>query len=253
MRNVFDVYRAVHEQGFMPIFVEDHFDSRKLLEGCVLAGFKCIEYTLRRRDAHIMIPWIKKNYPDLILLVGSTLDNERIVAHARRQHPQIMTIAQIAELGVDGFVSMIGWSEESIRRYSETHLIIPTAMTVNEAFEQTGYGAQFVKLLGPDVNFVKRCRADAAFGYCPIMITGGMTCQHIPVAIEAGAMLVGAGFDLTLKGHNKEVDPRTIASTLKEYQTIVKSVRAACYPQLAANSDSSNEIWLNSLPHYHPF
>jgi 2-keto-3-deoxy-6-phosphogluconate aldolase len=164
-----------------------------------------------------------------------------------------MTIAQLAELGVDGFVSMIGWSEQSIRRYSATHLIIPTAMTVNEAFEQTGYGAHFIKLLGPDVSFVRRCRADAAFGYCPIMITGGMTCQQIPVAVEAGAVLIGAGFDLTLKGHDKEVGPEAIASVLTEYQATVIHARAARYPQLAVNINSSNEIWLNSLPHYHPF
>jgi 2-keto-3-deoxy-6-phosphogluconate aldolase len=253
MRNVFDVYRAVHSQGFVPIFVEDQFDSHRLLEGCLLAGFKCVEYTLRRRDAHLMIPWIRKNYPDVILLAGSTLDNERIVAHVRRQHPQMLTIAQLADLGVDGFVSMIGWSEQSIRRYSAVHLVIPTAMTVNEAFEQVGYGAHFIKLLGPDVSFVKRCRADAAFGYCPIMVTGGMTCQQIPAAIEAGAVLVGAGFDLTLKGHTKDVDPKTIASVLKEYQAVVKKARTACYPQLAANSDSNKELWLDSLPHYHPF
>jgi 2-keto-3-deoxy-6-phosphogluconate aldolase len=253
MQNVFDVYRAVHNQSFMPIFVEDQFDSHKLLEGCLLAGFKCVEYTLRRRDAHQMIPWIRKNYPDLILLAGSTLDNERIVTHVRKQNPQMLTIAQLAELGVNGFVSMIGWSEQSIRKYSATHLIIPTAMTVNEAFEQTGYGAQFIKLLGPDISFVKRCRADAAFGYCPIMVTGGMTCQQTPVTIEAGAVLVGAGFDLILKGRDKEIGPKEIASVLMEYQAVTKKARATQYPQLAANADSSKELWLNSLPHYHPF
>jgi hypothetical protein len=42
------------------------------------------------------------------LLVGSTLDSERIVRRMKRRHPQLMTVQEAADLGVDGFVSMMG-------------------------------------------------------------------------------------------------------------------------------------------------
>jgi len=56
MSRLFDAYRAFHEQGFIPIFTEDGFDSRMLIDACVAAGLKGIEYTLRKRDADTMIP-----------------------------------------------------------------------------------------------------------------------------------------------------------------------------------------------------
>jgi 2-keto-3-deoxy-6-phosphogluconate aldolase len=59
---LFDVYRAVHTQGFLPIFVKDDFQTRTLVEGCVEAGMKVIEYTLRREDAREAIPWIQETW-----------------------------------------------------------------------------------------------------------------------------------------------------------------------------------------------
>ena len=41
----FQAYRAFHEQGFIPIFVHDHFDSKVLIEASVAAGCTGIEYT----------------------------------------------------------------------------------------------------------------------------------------------------------------------------------------------------------------
>ena len=92
---LFDVYRSVHEQAFMPIFVQDDFDSKKLVDACVEAGCKCIEYTLRRKDADKMIPWVLEKYPDLHLIVGSTIDDEKITRKMREKHPQLLTIEKL--------------------------------------------------------------------------------------------------------------------------------------------------------------
>ena len=44
---LFATYRAVHEQGFLPIFTGlSANDPRVLVEGCVAAGCRVIEYTL---------------------------------------------------------------------------------------------------------------------------------------------------------------------------------------------------------------
>ena len=253
MSRLLETYRAVHEQGFVPIFVQDNFDSKALIEGCLKAGCKCIEYTLRRSDAHEMIPWIRKNYPDLYLLVGSTVDNDRIINQMKRKHPQLMTLAQIAELDVDGFVSMLGWSSESIEKYCSDFVIAPTAMTVSEALAQITAGAHFNKLAGTDLGLAKRMRGDAAFDYCPIMITGGMTLERIPEGVQAGGSLIGAGFDLILSGREADISSDEIAKTLKVYIETTQQAKVKTWPELSGISKADDKTWLDVLPHYHPF
>jgi 2-keto-3-deoxy-6-phosphogluconate aldolase len=252
LSRLFDAYRAFHEQGFIPIFVHDDLDSKMLVDACIEAGARGIEYTLRRRDANEMIPWIRENYPNLYLLAGSTMDNEGIVGRVKRRHPQALTVAELDAMDVDGFVSMMAYSEQSIRKYAPTRLLMPCAMTSNEAFFQIGAGAHFAKLIGPDVEMVKRCRAVPTYDYCPIMITGGMTTQRIPEAVTAGAVLIGSGFDLMLKGERNPTRA-TIVQRLREFIEVTAEARAKQWPEMAAAMGGDAQAWLDSLPHIHPF
>lgn len=253
-QRVRQAYRAFHEQAFIPIFCQDEYDSKAQVEACVAAGCRGIEYTLRKPDAREMIPWIRRNYPDLYLLVGSTLDSEKIVRHMRAKHPQLMTVAEIADLDVDGFVSMINWREESIRTYAPTHLVCPTAMTVGEALNMVDWGAHFIKLLGTDIGFVKRCRGAAAFDYMPVFVTGGQTAEAIPATFAAGAVMVASGFDLTMRGiPAAEATVTRIAGVVREYLDVSRRARAAAWPQLAAADGRPDQEWFDALPHWHPF
>jgi len=253
MSRIFEAYRAIHQQGFMPIFVNNGFDSRMLVEACIEAGCKGIEYTLRRNDAHKMIPWIREHYPNLYLLVGSTLDDEPIVRRMRAIHPQLLTLSEIAEYDVDGFVSMLGYSLETIRRYFNNHIVIPTAMTVTEALQQVGAGAHFTKLSGSDLDFVRRVRNDATFGFCPVFVTGGMTLKRIPEAISAGAVMVAAGFDLLLEDKPENISRAEVAKIIKEYLEATRISRKKQWPEMFEASGVDKQTWLDSLPHYHPF
>jgi 2-keto-3-deoxy-6-phosphogluconate aldolase len=253
MTRLYDAYRAVHDQCFMPIFVKGDEDSRMLVDACLEAGCTGIEYTLRREDAAEMIPWIRKTYPDLFLLVGSVIDNDVIIAKQRRKNPQLRTLAEVADMGVDGFVSMLNWSEASIRKYAPTHLVMPTCMTVGEALFQIGAGAHFAKMLGSDMDFVKRARGAAAFDYCPIIVTGGMDIERIPLGVEAGAMLFASGFDLTLKDCADPADQSAVAATVRNYIDVAQKARAAKWPELAAVEGADKKVWLDALPHYHVF
>ena len=253
MRKLLEIYRAVHEQAFIPIFVDDDFDSRLLLDACVAAGTRCIEYTLRRRDANQMIPWIRENYPDLILLVGSTIDDDSIIAKQRRHHPQLVTISELDAMDVHGFVSMLGWHEENIREFSQRRIIVPTAMTSNEAFFQVGAGAHFVKLLGNDMDLVRLCRAAPTFEYCPIFVTGGVTENRISEVITAGAVLTASGFDVILKGQSENVTAPRISAILERYIAAAKKAREEYWPQLQQVGGAADQAWLDALPHYHPF
>jgi 2-keto-3-deoxy-6-phosphogluconate aldolase len=252
MNRLFQAYRAVHEQGFLPIFVEDDFDSMALLEGCIKAGMTAIEYTLRRRDADRMIPWIRRHHPDLYLLVGSTVDDEKIVARQKRRFPQLLTVAELDAMGVDGFVSMLGWTRESIERYSSTRILMPFAGTRNEAFYQVAW-AHFAKMFGKALDVVKECRMSAAFDFCPIIVTGGMTPDRIPDAMQVGAVMVATGFDLTLKGEDARVSSRKVADVMRRYLEATRLARERSWPQLAAAADADDRTWLDALPHYHPF
>ena len=253
MGRLFDAYRAAHEQGFVPIFVQDDFDSGVLLEACLASGVKVIEYTLRRSDAAEMIPWIRKTYPDLYVLVGSTLDSDRIVRKMRRRHPQLMTLQQLADAGVDGFVSMLGWSLESIRKYSPTHVVIPSANTATQAFVQTGAGAHFTKLSGTHLDLVRQCRMPPTFEFCPIFVTGGVTTERMRDAMGAGAILLASGFDVILKGRPSDIGVKEIAEALSEYVETAQQAREAVWPEVAAAVGADRQTWLDSLPHYHPF
>ena len=251
--HLLDIYRAVHEQVFLPIFVQDHFDTKTLVEACVQAGCKCIEYTLRRADADEMIPWIVQNYPDLHVFVGSTIDNNKIVNKLKEKHKQLLTIAELDKMGAHGFVSMMGWSLESITKYSSRCIIIPAAMTMTEALQQTGAGAHFIKMLGTDLDFAKRCRAAPTFDFCPIMITGGMTLERMKDGFAAGAMIIGSGFDLILKDQPNDISCSDISAKLKAYVDTAKATRSQIYPQLADTQNLTTDQWLKVLPHYHCF
>ncbi len=253
MGRLFEAYRAIHEQGFVPIFVQDDFDSRDLLEACLVSGVKVIEYTLRRPDASEMIPWIRKTHPDLYLMVGSTLDSDRIVGGMRRRHPQLMTLQQLVDTGVDGFVSMLGWSSESIRKYASTHVVIPSANTATQAFVQTDAGAHFTKLSGANLDLVRQCRMPPTFEFCPIFVTGGVTTARMRDAMEAGGIVLASGFDVVLKGRSAEIGVKEIAEALSEYVAAAQQARREVWPEVAAAVGADRQIWLDSLPHYHPF
>jgi 2-keto-3-deoxy-6-phosphogluconate aldolase len=246
-------YRTIHQQGFLPIFTEDGFDSRRLVEACALAGCKAIEYTLRRRDARVMIPWIRDNDPELSILVGSTLEGTSIVERARLNYPQLLTLDELDSIGVNGFVSMVGLRPETIKRYSSSHVIIAPASTILEAFCAVEAGAHFVKLVGPELNLVRRCRVDAAFDFCPILVTGGMNLERIPEAVEAGTVLIGSGFDVILKEAPHNVSTRHVAELLRRYVETTCQARYRKWPKLAQARDSDFATWLLTLPHHHPF
>ena len=252
MARLIDAYRATHEQGFLPIFTDDEFDSGMLVEACIEAGCRVIEYTLRRPDAHTMIPKVLEAHPDLFILVGSTLDDETIVRKMRPRHPQLMTIPELAKLDVDGFVSMLGYRLDTIRRYAKSHILAVSAMTVTEALQQVGAGAHFIKMGGSDLGLVRRVRNDAAFDFCPVLVTGGMSAENIPAAVDAGAVLVGAGFDLILKGKSADISRQEVAAEIRKCLSAAQESRKVRWP-LLAGSDVEERNWLDSLPHYHPF
>lgn len=246
-------YRRVHEQGFMPIFVEDGRDARIEVESCVAAGMKAIEFTLRRSDSRELIPWIRKNYPDLTLLIGSNIPDEKILKNRRNTYPQLMTLEEVVDLDVHGLISLLPWPPELIEKYSKTHLVFPCAATHSEAFMQIRAGAHMAKVIGPGMDVIKLCHLGASFEYCPIFVTGGQTLEIIPQSLAAGAICVAAGFDATLKDMGTDIKVDEVSDRMREYLEITHKARTEIYPTYTANINANDKQWLKSLPHYHPF
>ena len=234
----------------MPIFVKDEFDTETLLAGCELAGVSVIEYTLRRPDAHKVIPTLKTRYPERVIYVGSTLDSDEIAEQMREKHPQLMTIGALAPY-VDGFVSMLPYSNETLEKYRATHLMIPTAETSGEALRQMSHGATVIKVCGPDFSFSKKLHAAPTFNYCPTFLTGGVNSERMEEAYSAGNILTAAGFDLILKGEDRAtLTPEKVAEKLSVYLAAAKEAREKAMPWTKNSEKLSNEEFFAVFPHY---
>ena len=249
-KQLFANYRKMIEQAWIPIFVKDDLNTDVLLEGCALAGLSVIEYTLRREDAAQVVTTLKKHYPETVILMGSTIDSDKIVQERKRIYPQLMTMDELAPY-VDGFVSMLPYSNETLEKFSKTHLCIPAAETSGEALRQVKAGAAVIKVLGPDMSLAKRLHALPTFNYCPTYITGGISAERMEEAFAAGNILTAAGFDVVLKGVAPEdVTPELVAQKLKLFVDAAKAARAKACPKLQNTQDFSDEEFRNCLPNY---
>jgi 2-keto-3-deoxy-6-phosphogluconate aldolase len=186
-------------------------------------------------------------------LVGSTIGDAEIVQRARRRHPQLLTLDELSAVGVDGFVTMVGFSEECIRRFSPNHLVIPASMTLREAIEQSAAGAHFTKLLGPDLSLTRLCTSSGAYGFSPVFLTGGMTPERLPDAFAAGVTVTGAGFETFLSGQSAKLNPKEAGAVLRRCVEIARRAQKQKWPGPANLENADMQAWLDGLPHNHPW
>ena len=248
--NLFYSYRKLIEQAWIPIFVDDEFDTEILLEGCRLAKLDVIEYTLRRKDADKVVTSLKARFPKAVILMGSTIDSDEIVSERKEHFTQLMTLSELAP-HVDGFVSMLPFSDETLQKYRNTHLCIPTAESGGEALRQIKSGAAIIKVLGPDFSLAKRLHALPTFNYCPTYITGGITTERMEDAFAAGNILCATGFDVLLKGiAPSELTAEIVAERLCAFKDAAKDARDRIHPSLKDTAQLSDEEFRKALPNY---
>lgn len=246
-----NIYKSVYRQGFIPIIVADDYNIEHEVEACVKAGLNVIEYTQRRADIATIIPKIKKQYPELIIIVGSMIDSEKLIISQQKNYQHLKTMAQWSALGVDGFVSMLNFCPETIAKYKNTHLLIPAVYNPNEALSSIDSGAHFVKVVG-DWNLLKQLNSAPLFKFVPVAITGGIKLELIDEAVKNGANLIMAGFDLMLKNsENPSVNDMT--KILRDYSKQVRYAREKYHPELAELDTLEDwQDWNRVLPHFCP-
>ena len=258
MKTLAERYCIVHRQGFMPIFVSDSFDAVRLAEAAVAAGAAAVEITCRRKNVADEIRRVRKALPDLIIVVGSVVDDGPMLDFLRRRRPDMPSIAELASLGIDGVVSMMPLSLKTVAEYSATHIVIPGVETLTEAVQAVEAGAHFAKLFstGPlgEHKRVATATCAATHGLPPIFVTGGVTLEKIEPYVAAGAAMLGSGWDMLLGEHYAQMqskpDTAALTAALRRFLDEMAAARAK---HLTMPTGGTQEEYLRAIPHYHPF
>jgi 2-keto-3-deoxy-6-phosphogluconate aldolase len=193
---------AIVRQGFVPIFVHDARDPRRLAAAAVAAGCRVLEYSCRRPDAREMIPWIKREFPGVRVLAATLVDSPRVALHLQRTQPGFLTVDEAVDLGADGLVSFLAFRESTYARHAGGQVMVAGAGSPNEALAQLELGADLVKVTvgtpsGRDLVMKSRV---PTHGCIPYFISGGLRSDALEPYLEAGVVATAAGFDLLLGG-----------------------------------------------------
>jgi 2-keto-3-deoxy-6-phosphogluconate aldolase len=252
-----ETYVKILKQGWIPIFVRDAFDALKLAEICVRAEIDVIEVTCRRPDVVAEIKEIKSRYPQLKILVGSTVDNDQIVNHIRNFNKNMPTIKELSCLGVDGFVAQLPFMKETIEEYGRDFILIPGVETLKEAYEALQWGAHFTKFCSVEPARIKQINSDATHRIFPIFVTGGVTREKIPQYVEAGVSVLGGGWDIMLQDIYKQMqivpDDKKILDAIMAYKKAFSNACMEHIPDYAANKEPDTEEYLKRFKYFHPF
>ncbi|MBL9214152.1 MAG: 6-phosphogluconolactonase [Opitutaceae bacterium] len=249
---------AIVRQGFVPIFVNDSLDSRHLVEAAVQAGCGAIEYTCRRPDARRMIPWIKREFPQLVVMAATLMDGPNVEAYLQKNREGFLTTDEAVDLGADALVSFMRFRPATYAKYGRRCVMIPGVATQNEALDQMDLGADLIKSavhIQSGIDFVTK--TSVATHHCiPFFIAGGVNPTNLAGFIQAGVAVGAAGFDVLLGGAKpaaSEVTGLARAAIARMLET-VREARARHQPALAeaiARGDSNllaHGRWFNRGP-----
>ena len=231
LKNVKDKLAAIIRCGFLPILVDDTIDPFFLTMLCQEVSIPVIECSLRRKDSMKILPKLKQNFPQLIVLAGSTIDNDRIVSLLKRRR-NFPSLNELYHLNIDGIVSLLHFQKKTYTKYQEKWIFIPGAEVVSQAFQQLSWGAHLIKFVNTE-GFEALKRIEALQGpthqILPIMVTGGMTPEKISPYIKSGVLVIAAGFDVMLaeRYHEMQKHPnkKWIIERLLEYVNTVQQAR----------------------------
>ncbi|WP_127583349.1 bifunctional 4-hydroxy-2-oxoglutarate aldolase/2-dehydro-3-deoxy-phosphogluconate aldolase [Paenibacillus koleovorans] len=256
-QNLKHKYVEIHKQGWMPIFVNDRLDAVELAGICVAAGFKAVEITCRRSRVIEEIKSVKMNYPELLVLVGSVVDDGVLLPFLKSRQKDFPSIEQLAAAGADGFVALLPFSEATLRKYSRDYLLIPGVETYSEAVTALNAGAHFVKFCYKSPERIAQLNSAPVHGLFPIFYTGGVSIESIGAYVQAGAALLGGGWDLMLKGIYEQLQNESDIVVMQQRLQSFKQELDRARFEHGAHSErllsSDTDEYLAALTQYHPF
>ena len=210
----------MRETGIIPVFYnKDSGICRNVIKACYEGGIRVFEFTNRGDYAHELFSelnkWAEKNYPDLIMGVGSVTDSG--------------TSSLYIQLGANFIVSPILNPDMAKVCNRRKILWCPGCASLSEISYAEELGAEIVKIFpGSSVGgpaFVK-----AVKGPCPwtsIMPTGGVepTMDNLKEWFSSGVTCVGIGSKLISGEMIQKEEWGLLTTKVGEAVNIVRSLR----------------------------
>lgn len=155
-----------------------------IIQACLKGGLSLLEVTFTQANAHIIIEQVRTQYPDCVIGAGTVLDSEtaRIaILSGARYVVSPMCNVNIAKM---------------CNRYGIPY--IAGCSTPTEMMQAMEWGVDIIKLF-PSVEYspsiIKTYKAPLP--QANFMPTGGITLDNAADWIQAGAVAIGVGGDLT--------------------------------------------------------
>jgi 2-dehydro-3-deoxyphosphogluconate aldolase/(4S)-4-hydroxy-2-oxoglutarate aldolase len=208
-----EVLHKIVTSGVVAVIrAENPEQAARIADACALGGITALEITFTVPGAAGVIEHLaKKCSPEILLGAGTVLDPET---------------ARVAILAGAHFVVSPALNPETARlcnRYQVPYM--PGAATVGEVIAAMECGADIVKvfpgeILGP--AFVKAVKGPLP--QAQLMPTGGVNLENVAQWINAGAVAIGVGGNLTAGA--KSGDFASISHVARQFVEKIKEARA---------------------------
>ncbi|HSP82761.1 MAG TPA: bifunctional 4-hydroxy-2-oxoglutarate aldolase/2-dehydro-3-deoxy-phosphogluconate aldolase [Gillisia sp.] len=215
-----EVAVAMKKTGIIPVFYHKDIEvCKKIIASCHEAGGRVFEFTNRGDFAHEVFgelnKYVIKNFPDMILGVGSVVDAGTTSLYLQMGANFIVSPILNAEMAKVCNRRKVAWS--------------PGCGSLTEISYAEELGAEVVKIFpgkqvgGPE--FVKAVKGP--FPWTSIMPTGGVspTKENLKEWFDAGVHCVGIGSNIFIKNEDGSFDYNAITNKLREAIGIVQDLR----------------------------
>lgn len=209
-----EIIQEMIESGVVAVIrAESKEQGVKIIEAVKAGGIKALEITMTVPGAVDIIKELSEVYKDedVIIGAGTVLDPET---------------ARACILAGAKYIVSPSLNPETVKLCNRYRVpVMPGVMTMKEALEALELGAEVIKVFpgnafGPSI--IKAFKGPIPQGnYMP---TGGVNLGNVKDWIEAGAVAVGTGGDLTKGAKTGDYD--LVTETAKKFIEAVKEARA---------------------------
>lgn len=191
--HAYSILHKMIESKLAVVIRGDNYEmGESIATACVDGGVKTLEVALTVPKAMSLLESLNKKYgADIVIGAGTVLDSET---------------ARIAILSGATFIVSPGFDIATAKlcnRYGIPYL--PGCMTVNEMLQATEYGVSVVKLFPGNAfepSFIKNIHGPLP--HINIMPTGGITLKNAVDWLDAGAVMLGVGGEITKPAKKSE-------------------------------------------------
>lgn len=214
-----EVYDVMESTGLVPLF--SHSDikvAKSMIDACYKGGARVLEFTARAQNAHKvfeeMAGYVKKEYPDLALGIGSITDGA--------------SASLYIQLGADFIVTPVFREDIAIVCNRRKIPFFPGCGSLTEIAKAEEMGCEIVKLFPGSIygaEFIKAIKGPQP--WTSVMPTGGVepTEESIEQWLKAGASCVGIGSKLMIKDSDGAYNYNEIEQLVKKCIEIIKDFK----------------------------